>query len=188
VNYAIRFSGPVTAPTARRVRYGVGLDLICQPGPSPGIKTNSVPPLFQQLSPSLLFPSPLSPPFPSCLRPRRAPLTPLLGLLVPTGYGVANEKNVAARRLTLIHSTPRQYYLVNRLTRASIPNNDADGAPGVPAGHRRLSHATTSDPRPLLSLLQASSTDPSDLLTFPRDRQGRVITTPPLLLLIPYHG
>jgi hypothetical protein len=37
VNYAIRFSGPVTALTARRVRYGVGPNLICQPGPSPGI-------------------------------------------------------------------------------------------------------------------------------------------------------
>jgi hypothetical protein len=37
VNYAIRFSGPVTALTARRVRYGVGPDLICQPGPSPVI-------------------------------------------------------------------------------------------------------------------------------------------------------
>jgi hypothetical protein len=31
VDYAIRFSGPVTALTARRVRYGVGPDLICQP-------------------------------------------------------------------------------------------------------------------------------------------------------------
>jgi hypothetical protein len=32
---------------------------------------------------------------------------------------------------------------------------------------QRLGHATTSDPGPLLSLLQASSTDPSDLLTSP---------------------
>src|SRR5947207_2593227 len=34
VNYAIRFSGPVTAPTARHVQHGVGADLICQPSPS----------------------------------------------------------------------------------------------------------------------------------------------------------
>jgi hypothetical protein len=34
VNYAIRFSGPVTILTARHVRYGVGPDLICQSGPS----------------------------------------------------------------------------------------------------------------------------------------------------------
>jgi hypothetical protein len=33
VNYAIRSSGPVTALTAAGVRYGVGPDLICQPGP-----------------------------------------------------------------------------------------------------------------------------------------------------------
>ena len=46
VNYAVRFSGPVTALTARRVRYGVGPDLICQPGPSPGIKTYSSPAAF----------------------------------------------------------------------------------------------------------------------------------------------
>ena len=37
VNYGIRFSGPVTALTARRVRYSVAPDLICQPGPSPGM-------------------------------------------------------------------------------------------------------------------------------------------------------
>jgi hypothetical protein len=46
VNYAFRFSGPVTALTARRVRYGVGPDLICQPGPSPGIKAHSSPAAF----------------------------------------------------------------------------------------------------------------------------------------------
>src|SRR5271170_5196666 len=59
VNYAIRLSGPVTALTARRVWYGVGPDLICQPGPSPGIKTHSSP---------AAFPTPLSlsfVPFPS---------------------------------------------------------------------------------------------------------------------------
>jgi hypothetical protein len=46
VNYAIQFSGPVTALTARRVRYSVGPDLICQPGPSTGIKTHSSPATF----------------------------------------------------------------------------------------------------------------------------------------------
>src|SRR5436305_5548367 len=75
VNYAIRFSGPVTALTARRVRYGVGPDLICQPGPSPGIKTHSSP---------AAFPSTLSLPFPPstlylparALGRCRAPLAP----------------------------------------------------------------------------------------------------------------
>jgi hypothetical protein len=51
----MRFSGPVTALTARRVRYGVAPDLICQPDPSPGIKTHSSP---------AAFPSTLSLPFP----------------------------------------------------------------------------------------------------------------------------
>jgi hypothetical protein len=31
VNYAIRFSGPVTSLTASRLRYGVPAGLICQP-------------------------------------------------------------------------------------------------------------------------------------------------------------
>src|ERR1700733_16266871 len=46
VNYATLFSDPVTALTPARVRYGVGPDLICQPGPSPGIKTHSSPAAF----------------------------------------------------------------------------------------------------------------------------------------------
>src|SRR5438132_1555925 len=79
VNYGIRFSDPVTALTARRVRYGVGPDLICLPGPSPGIKTHSSPAAFPTtLSlPFVPFPS-LSPACtaPSCLKPRRAPPTP----------------------------------------------------------------------------------------------------------------
>jgi hypothetical protein len=53
VNYGIRFSGPVTALTARRLRYGVGPGLTCQPGPSPGIKTHFVPRRFSNNS--LLF-------------------------------------------------------------------------------------------------------------------------------------
>src|SRR5947207_8125498 len=89
VNYAIRFSCPVTALTARRLRYGVGPDLICQPGPtvlSPGIKKHSSPAAFPTTLSSLLFPSPLLPSCtaPSCLRPRRTPLTPLPGPLIPT--------------------------------------------------------------------------------------------------------
>jgi hypothetical protein len=51
VNYAIRSSGPVTALTARRVRYGVGPDLICQADPLPGYKA---------VGPPAAFPSTLS--------------------------------------------------------------------------------------------------------------------------------
>jgi hypothetical protein len=88
VNYAFRFSGPVTALTACRVRYGVGPDLICQSGPSPGIKTHSSPAAFPTtLSLASFCSLPLShlrAPPPSCLRPRRAPPTPLPRPLVPT--------------------------------------------------------------------------------------------------------
>jgi hypothetical protein len=58
VNYAFQFSGPVTALTARRVRYGVGADLICQPGPSPGIKTHSSPAAFPTTLPLSFVPFP----------------------------------------------------------------------------------------------------------------------------------
>ena len=82
VNYAIRFSDPVTALTAW---HGVGPDLICQPGPEPDIKTH--------LSPTT-FPTTLSLPFvpfpssPSCTAPLVLQTTPsstdsLSGPLVP---------------------------------------------------------------------------------------------------------
>src|SRR5436853_834526 len=102
------------------------------------IKTHSSPPpLFQQLSPSLLCSPPLSHILctaPSCLRPHRAPLTPLL----QNRYDAASGKHVAARRLTLIRSTPRQHFLVDPLTCVSTPDSDAGEASGVPAGRRRL--------------------------------------------------
>src|SRR5271155_325782 len=50
VDYRLRFSGPVTTLTAHRVRHGVEPDLICQPGPSPGIKTHSSPAAFSSNS------------------------------------------------------------------------------------------------------------------------------------------
>ena len=64
MNYGIQGSGPVTALTTRRVRYGVGPDLICQPGPSPGIKTHSSP---------AAFPSTLSLPFSPWTKAASAP-------------------------------------------------------------------------------------------------------------------
>jgi hypothetical protein len=58
---------------------------------------------------------------------------------------VAGEKVIAARRLTLIRSTPQQHYLIDCLTRALAPGNDTDEAPGVLTGCRRLGHATALD-------------------------------------------
>src|SRR2546423_9060905 len=52
VNSAFRPSTPVPALPARRVRHGVGADLICQPDPSPGIKTHPPPAAFSNNSPS----------------------------------------------------------------------------------------------------------------------------------------
>jgi hypothetical protein len=43
MNYAIRFSEPVTPLTARRVWYGVGACLICQSDPRSGMKMSSSP-------------------------------------------------------------------------------------------------------------------------------------------------
>jgi hypothetical protein len=98
--------------------------LICQLGPLPGIKTHSSPAAFPttlSLSFCSLPLSHLSCTAPSCLRPRRAPLTPLLGPLVPQNrYDAASGKNVAARRLTLIRSTSRQHCLVDRLARRPL--------------------------------------------------------------------
>ena len=152
MNYAIRFSGPVTALTARRVRYGVGPDLICQPGPSPGIKTHSSPAVFLiTLSlPLVPFPSP-SPACTAPLVPQAAPSSTYSPARPPdpwspqNGYDAASRKNVAARRLTLIRSTPRQHCLVDHLTHASTLDNNADETPGVPADHQRRGYATALD-------------------------------------------
>jgi hypothetical protein len=51
----------------------------------------------------------------------RAPLTPLPGPLAPQSRNdAASGKNVPARRLSLIRSTPRQHCLVDRLTRRPL--------------------------------------------------------------------
>jgi len=44
VNYAVRFSGPVTALTARRIQYSVGVTQSASPGAVLGI--NARPPYF----------------------------------------------------------------------------------------------------------------------------------------------
>jgi hypothetical protein len=80
VNYAI---GPVTALTARRVRYRVGPDLICQPGPSPGIKTHSSPAAFPSTLSLPLSPWTLYLPA-RALGRCRAPLVPCQPPPVPT--------------------------------------------------------------------------------------------------------
>src|SRR5256885_14469982 len=102
----MRFSGPVTALTARRVRYGVGARSICQADPLAGYKAVVPPPLFHQLSPSLspslfilamsrasgLGRAPLSPPDP-----------PLLQARGPTErYDAASQKNAPPTRLPAV--------------------------------------------------------------------------------------
>jgi hypothetical protein len=148
VNYAIRFSGPVTPLTApprpawRRSRPHLPAR------PFVRYKDALVPRRFSNntLAPVFPLPSSTSSTTPSCLRLRRAPLTPCRAPWSPQNrYDAASGKNVAARRLALIRSTPRQHCLVDRPTCASTLDNDADEAPGVSAGRRRLSHATTSD-------------------------------------------
>ena len=61
---------------------------------------------------------------------------------------------VAARRLALIRSTPRQHCLVDSPTRAWVLDNDTNEAPGVPAGRRWLAHATALDSGSLLPFFE----------------------------------
>jgi hypothetical protein len=152
----------VTALTARRVRYGVGPDLICQLGPSPGIKTHSSPSAFPTtLSLSFcLLPSYTAP---SCLRPHRAPLTPLLGPLVPTEPIRRGPWEKCRSATADSYSLDASATLSRRPSNPSIPNSDADEASGVPAGHQRLGHATALDartPLPLSSFVHQSITPP----------------------------
>jgi hypothetical protein len=139
VNYAIRFSGPVTALTARRFRHGVGADLICQPSPFARYKDTLVPRRFSHSSLPAYFPFPLHLPAPpprasGCAELHLLPAGPPSPRRTDTTRPVG--KNVAARRLALIRSTPRQHCLVDHPTRASTLDNDVDEAPGVPAGRR----------------------------------------------------
>jgi hypothetical protein len=57
VNYVIRFSGFVTALTARRVQHGVGACFICQPDPFARYKTHSPPATFPTTLSLPFFPS-----------------------------------------------------------------------------------------------------------------------------------
>ena len=163
----------MTALTARRVRYGVGADLICQPSSFARYKDALVPRrFFPQLSPPLLFPSlPLShlpAPAPSYLNPRRAPLTPYRAPPVSTEPIRRSHWEKCRSATADSHSLDASAALSHRPSDSCVdPDNDADEAPGVPEGRRRLGHTPTSEPGPLLPLLRASSADPSDLLTSP---------------------
>jgi len=57
VDYPFLFSGPVTALTARRVWYGVGADLICQPWSFARYKDALVPRRFSNNSLPPFYPS-----------------------------------------------------------------------------------------------------------------------------------
>jgi hypothetical protein len=149
------------AATARRVRYGVRPDLICQPGPSPSIKTHSSPATFPttlSLSLSLLSPSHLYT-APSCLRPRQAPLTPLLGSLVPTEptrccqWEICRSATADSYSLDASAALSRRPFDPMRRPLTVTPMK----RPGVPAARRRLSHATALDVGPPLPTLRASS-------------------------------
>ena len=135
VDHPLRFSGSVTASPPAASSMASNPTFICQPGPSPGIKTHSSPAAFPTNSLPPFFPPHSSP---SSIYSLRAPPLP------QNRYDAASGKNVAARRLTLIRSTPRQHFLIDPLTCASTPDSDAGKASGVPAGYRRLGHARSA--------------------------------------------
>ena len=102
MDYVFRFSDPMTALTARRVRHGSSpTPQSASLGPSPGTKTHPSPPLFQQLSPSFFSPLTLhlpAPPRPFV--PQTAPSSNLLPAGPPSlqnRYDAASGKNAAAR-------------------------------------------------------------------------------------------
>jgi hypothetical protein len=162
VNYAIRCSASVTTLTARHVRLAStsSASLVL---PS-GIKRHLSPPLFNNSPLPLFYPSLftfLYPPW--CFRSQPSSTYSLPGpALVPQNrYDAANGKNVAARRLTLIRSTPQQHCLVDPPAMTSMKR------PGVSASRRRLGHATALDAGPLLPALRTSSINSSHLPTSP---------------------
>src|SRR2546423_12708722 len=114
----------------------VSPDFICQLGPSSGIKTHSSPAAFPTTL-SLSFCSlPLSHPpctAPSCLRPRRTPLTPLLGPLVPTEPIRRGQWEKCRSATADSYSLDASATLSRRPSDPSTPDSDADEASGVPA-------------------------------------------------------
>jgi hypothetical protein len=174
VNYAIRSSGPVTALTARRVRHGVGPDLICQPGAAPGIKMHSSPAAFPATLSLPSLPSILhltAPPHP--VVPQAAPgsiLLPAPGPPPPqqNRYDAASGKNAAAR--------PAGSYSLDASAALSPRPSDPCVDPWAmtlakrPAFQQVTGDLVTRWPwmqESCSSPFQASSTNPSHLLTSP---------------------
>jgi hypothetical protein len=122
----------VTALTARRVRHGVGPDLICQPGPEPDMKTHSSPTTFPTTLSLPFVPFPSSPSCTAPLVPQTVPSSTdsLSGPLVPVEPIRRSQWEKCRSATAGIRSTPRQQCLVNRPTCASTLDNDADEAPG----------------------------------------------------------
>ena len=152
----------MTALTAR-------LGLICQLGPS-SIKTHLSPAVFTTTLSLYFVPFP-SPTFPHrLLVPGRAELR-LFPCQAPSLHRTDTTRPVGkmSQRDGRLSFARRLGSIVSSIVwpRASTPDDDADEAPGVPAGRRRRGHATASDAGPLLSLFQASSTNPSHLLSPP---------------------
>jgi hypothetical protein len=143
VNYAIRFSGPVTGPP-RPVRSRPHLPA----RPSPRYEDGLVLRRFSNSSlcafPRSFFPSRSCTGLPSCLRPRRAPLAPF-GPLVSTEPILRGQLGKCRSTTTGSYSLDASAALSRRPSDcASTLENGADEAPGVPASRRRFGHATTS--------------------------------------------
>ena len=165
VNYAFWFSGHVTPPNARPCPVCVGPDLICQPRFCARYKRRTrPPPLFQQLSPSLLFPSPLSPSCTSssCLRPRRTPTYSPASPLVPTEW-IRRGQWEKCRSATADSYSLNASAGLSRRPLAMTPMK----RPAFQQVAGDFGHATASDAGLLLLTFRASSTDPSHLLTSP---------------------
>ena len=174
MNYHIRFRGPVTALTARRVRPWVGAGLICQPDPRPCIKTGLSPAAFSTalsipFSPFILLHSPVVP------QARRASPSPACPPVPTERYDAASEeKCLSATPSSDSLDTPAALSHCSSTCGSSLEIDD-DGVPdflGSPAMWPRdgVRCRTTA------ILLPASSTNQSYLPNSPHGRQSRVST------------
>src|ERR1700722_18512314 len=159
---------------------GIGPDLICQPGLSPGIKMHSFPAAFPTtLSLSFVpFPSHLPAPPPHASDRAELHLLPCQGPSPPQNrYDATSRKMLRrdgwlsfARRLgSIVSSTVRP-------VRRSLTTTPMK-RPAFQQVAGDFGHATALDAEPLLPVLRASSTNSSHLLTsLPWSTKARVST------------
>jgi hypothetical protein len=159
--YTCELRDSLSRPRDRRVRYGVGPDLICQPGPSPGIKTHSSPTAFPTTLSLSFVPFPSSTFLHFLLVPQAAPSSTYSPARPPIPHRTDTTRPVGKMSQ---RSTPRQHCLVDRLTRRPLTVTPMK-RPAFQQIAGDLAMRRALDAR--LPPFKASSTNPSHLLSPP---------------------